>query len=431
MKFVVAAILLLAIAAIASAENWAILVAGSNGYYNYRHQSDVFHAFQILKKNGIPASNIIMMFYDDIANNSQNPKKGTVINEPNGPNVYTPDIPKDYTGNLVTPQNFLKILRGESMAGIGSGKTLKSGPNDKVFVYWTDHGGPGIIAFPNGVLHASELITTLKYMKDNNKYKELVFYLEACESGSMFDKLIPNNWNIYVTTASNPYESSYACYYDSTYRAYLDDCYSINWMNDTEYSNVNSRTLNQQFLAVKTRTTQSHVCQYGDLSIASEVLAEFQAGQAKKRRFAKKPLPALKEGDVVSSRDVKTTVLERVLGSANLSPEERALYEKEYAQHVAEKARADTIFGAFAFNMKLHRKETPRANADDRCNSAFALDVERMKEAVEAYISHCGMFTEESIGHAAKIRDAIELGYSPLEIEAEFAKICTVVKSQF
>ena len=50
-----------------SAANWAVLVAGSSGWDNYRHQADVCHAYQILHKNGIPDSNIVVMMYDDIA----------------------------------------------------------------------------------------------------------------------------------------------------------------------------------------------------------------------------------------------------------------------------------------------------------------------------------------------------------------------------
>lgn len=319
---------------------------------------------------------------------------------------------------------------------VGSRKTLKAGPNDKVFIYWTDHGGPGIIAFPNGVLHAADLIATLKYMHDNNKYKELVFYLEACESGSMFNNLIPSNWNIYVTTASNPYESSYACYYDNTYRAYLDDCYSINWMNSTDYANIKTMTLQQQFVAIKALTTQSHVCQYGDLSITSEVLAQFQgngnsnAAAGRKVHQRNRVLPPLREGDVVSSRDVKTAVLERVLGSSeNLSVEERTTYEKMYAEHQMLKNRADTIWGAFAYQLKLKTENVPKfsTNAADHCTSQLALDVDCMKESVNGAIRQCGMFTEESIRHAAKIRDACEAGYSPKEIEAQLAKICPVV----
>ena len=33
-----------------------------------------------------------------------------------------------------------QVLKGEKMENIGSGKTLASGPNDNVFVYFTDHG---------------------------------------------------------------------------------------------------------------------------------------------------------------------------------------------------------------------------------------------------------------------------------------------------
>lgn len=51
------------------AANWAVLVAGSKGWYNYRHQADVCHSYQILHKYGIPDSNIIVMMYDDLAKN--------------------------------------------------------------------------------------------------------------------------------------------------------------------------------------------------------------------------------------------------------------------------------------------------------------------------------------------------------------------------
>ena len=44
--------------------NWALVVAGSNTYDNYRHQADVLHAYNILTtKGGIPASNVVLMMY--------------------------------------------------------------------------------------------------------------------------------------------------------------------------------------------------------------------------------------------------------------------------------------------------------------------------------------------------------------------------------
>jgi len=57
---IVGVLLIVAFALQIEAANWAVLVAGSNGYYNYRHQSDVYDAYQILHMNGIPDSNIIV-----------------------------------------------------------------------------------------------------------------------------------------------------------------------------------------------------------------------------------------------------------------------------------------------------------------------------------------------------------------------------------
>lgn len=64
-------LLILATSAFAanSGRNWALLVAGSSEYYNYRHQADVAHAYQIMHKQGIPDEQIVTMMYDDIAEN--------------------------------------------------------------------------------------------------------------------------------------------------------------------------------------------------------------------------------------------------------------------------------------------------------------------------------------------------------------------------
>lgn len=40
----------------------------------------------------------------------------------------------------------------------------------------------------------------------------LCSYLEACESGSMFDGLLPDNITVYATTAANGQESSWGTY---------------------------------------------------------------------------------------------------------------------------------------------------------------------------------------------------------------------------
>uniref|UniRef100_A0A1I8GLU7 Hemoglobinase n=2 Tax=Macrostomum lignano TaxID=282301 RepID=A0A1I8GLU7_9PLAT len=290
-----------------AAKHWVVLVAGSNTWSNYRHQADVCHAYQIVKKHGVPENQIITMMYDDIAHNVENPTKGIVINKPGGSDVYG-GVKIDYKGKKVTPENFLNVLQGK-----GSGKVLKSGPDDIVFINFVDHGAPGLIAFPHGVLKAKPLIDALQYMHQNKMYKKLVFYLEACESGSMFEKLLPPGISIYATTAANPDESSYACYYDKKRETYLGDVYSVNWMEDTDANDINQESLDQQFAVVKSKTNTSHVMKYGDTSLGSDKVGEFQGSLAGVRAVQSETSP---NSDAVSQRDVKLTVLQKRLASA-------------------------------------------------------------------------------------------------------------------
>jgi legumain len=187
-------------------DHWVILVAGSKGFWNYRHQADICHAYQIMKDNGVPEDQIIVFSFDDVAHDSQNPFPGKLFNKKDGHDVYD-GCKIDYRGEDVTPTKFLSILRGE-----GDGKTLKSDENSKVFINFADHGAPGLIAFPNDELYARDFHKTLHEMHSAKKYGEMTIYIEACESGSMFQDILEDNINVYATTAADPHESSWAYY---------------------------------------------------------------------------------------------------------------------------------------------------------------------------------------------------------------------------
>jgi len=46
----------------------------------------------------------------------------------------------------VTVDNFFAAILGDKSAiKGGSGKVVNSGPNDHIFIYYTDHGGPGVL----------------------------------------------------------------------------------------------------------------------------------------------------------------------------------------------------------------------------------------------------------------------------------------------
>ena len=268
----------------AAADHWAVLVAGSNTYGNYRHQADVAHAYTILTSQGYLPENIIYMAYDDIANNRENPFPGQLFNRTNGPNVYDASV-VDYKGTDVTAEKFLAVLTGDSATA--GGKVLQSNENSNVFVYYTDHGAPNLVAFPSGgYLYADKLQAAFETMKTNKMFNELTFYMEACESGSMFPDLTSNG-KIYGVTASNATQSSWASYCGSeavvngkNIGSCLGDLFSTNWMEDTDSAitamAMDSESLTTQYNNVKTKTTRSPVLKFGDFSFMDQGIGEFE-----------------------------------------------------------------------------------------------------------------------------------------------------------
>jgi len=281
MKTFFATAALAGLAAADTSNHWAVLVAGSNGYWNYRHQADTAHAYQIMKENGIPTDHIIHMAYDDIANNSENPLPGQIFNAPDGQDVYA-GAKIDYSGKDVTPENFIEILTGGKPEG-GNGRVLESDSSSKVFVYFADHGAPGLIAFPTSYLYADALNDAINTMHANDMYDQLVFYIEACESGSMFPNL-KDDINVAAMTASNATLSSWAAYCspDDTVNGVeigscLGDLFSVNWMEDTEMNNYKTESMLMQHNNVKVLTSASPVEIFGDVNLVSgEVVGMFQ-----------------------------------------------------------------------------------------------------------------------------------------------------------
>jgi glycosylphosphatidylinositol transamidase (GPIT) subunit GPI8 len=261
-----------------NADEYAVLVAGSRGYENYRHQADVCHYYHTLTRRGINASNIIVLMYDDVASDPLNPFPFSLFNQPTvvgdpGLNVRHGCM-LDYTGNNVTAANFLSVITGNSAAvmGIGTGRVLTSSENDNVLIYFTDHGGTGVLQFPEGpFLEAPDLLNALDQMRQSRAYHRLILDIEACESGSMVEGL-PSEWGIYSTTASSPTQSSWGTFcapYDMVngveIGACLADSYSFALVSDMD-DMPRSRTLLDQFIVVHNNVTSSNVSQWGDLS---------------------------------------------------------------------------------------------------------------------------------------------------------------------
>ena len=68
--------------------NWALLMASSSGWSNYRHQADVLAIYQQLKESGYTDDHIVLIVEDDIARNPSNPNNGVIRVTPNGDTMF-------------------------------------------------------------------------------------------------------------------------------------------------------------------------------------------------------------------------------------------------------------------------------------------------------------------------------------------------------
>ncbi|KAG5626771.1 hypothetical protein H5410_011989, partial [Solanum commersonii] len=75
-----------------------------------------------------------------------------IINSPAGEDVYK-GVPKadvfrhrlDYTRNDVNVDNFLTVLFGNQTALTRYQKYGNSDPNDHIYMFYSDHGGSGVL----------------------------------------------------------------------------------------------------------------------------------------------------------------------------------------------------------------------------------------------------------------------------------------------
>lgn len=400
------------------AANWAVLVAGSNGYWNYRHQADVCHAYHLLLEHGVPAENIILLSYDDVANDPQNPFRGQLFNKP-GDNVKDVNAGciKDYTGEDVTPQNFLDVLTGNdsALAGVGSGRVLRSGPEDHVFINFVDHGARGYVVFPSGMLFANQLISALKTMHEKQMYKKLVFYMEACESGSMFEGLLDPSLNAYAVTAANAQESSYAAYCPPEdvvngvqLNTCLGDLFSINWMEDSDKLDP-SETLVQQFNLLKQKTTMSEVCKFGDLSFDNDPVDAFIGSLTSGGKSVENLLKLSNWG----SRDVKLRYL------FNLYKQDQTWENAQaFIDEVIERERLKDIF------LRISKELSPFNGSHLLSGKHSPKDFDCLSNSLSIFESACGKLNDFGQGLASLFVNACETKIDTWKIENAIYNVC-------
>ncbi|THU72753.1 hypothetical protein C4D60_Mb04t15520 [Musa balbisiana] len=407
---------------------WAVLIAGSNGYYNYRHQADVCHAYQILRRGGLKDENIIVFMYDDIAHNEENPIPGVIINDPQGENVYA-GVPKDYVGDDVNVNNFFAVLLGNRTALTGgSGKVIDSGPDDYIFIYYTDHGGPGVLGMPTYPdLYADDLIAVLKHKHASGSYKSMVFYLEACESGSIFEGLLPNNINIYATTAANPMESILVIYLTASFSCMIS--YVHDWRTET---------LAQQYQLVKNRTAVhntyyfgSHVMQYADLRLNTHQLSLYvgfnPSGDGGVTPVAN-PLTSSTQ-TVVNQRDAELVHFWLKLHKASEGSPQKLDAQKQLLQILEHRSHVDKSVRLIG-NLLFGSEHGPRVlESVGAAGQPLVDDWSCLKSMVRALETYCGSLSRYGMKHLRSLANICNAGVRVEAMTKVAAEACPNIPS--
>ncbi|KAF8068468.1 hypothetical protein N665_1149s0005 [Sinapis alba] len=419
----------------AEGTRWAVLVAGSNEYENYRHQADICHAYQILRKGGLKDENIIVFMYDDIAFNPKNPRRGVIINRPDGEDVYQ-GVPKDYTGEAVNVDNFFSVILGnESGVTGGSGKVVKSGPNDNIFIYYADHGASGFLSMPIGEgLYAEDFIKVLEKMHMLNRYKKMVIYIEACESGSMFEELLKTNLNIYAVTASNAEESSFGMYCGDTnppsppeYNGLcLGDEFSVSWLEDSELHDMTKETLKQQYQVVKRRTRFSHVCRFGSEELLKDYLVSYIGTNPEKKNFSLAGFTASQISNVslVNARDIPLLYLHKKIQKYPMDSPERQEAQKNLLDEMNHRKQIDQNIIEI---LRLSLNQTNVLNlltSTRTTGKPLVDDWDCFKTLVKSFKNLCGAKMEYGMKYTGALANICNMGVKVKQTVSAIEQVC-------
>ena len=239
-------------------DQYAVLVQGSNGWSNYRHQADVLSVYQMLKNNGFDDDHIILIIDKALANDPKNPEPGIIRAEDGGKDLLD-GVTIDYDNANLTPQDICNIISNfspPSQGGAGSnllffwsGHGHNRASNGADELAWRDHGtGQGM---------TGELLRqTVSQMQQQGRYRKMLILTEPCYSEAVIVPLvgIPG---VLAMSSAGTYEQSFADNWSSELGVWRCDRFSRNLV--THLTGSPASTYRDLYLYCSQHTLGSHV----------------------------------------------------------------------------------------------------------------------------------------------------------------------------
>lgn len=239
-------------------QRWALLVATSGGWENYRHQADVLNMYQILRQNGYDDDHIVLIIEDDLAYTPHNPTPGVVRSRVGGENVRQGAV-IDYHTSQLRPSDLTDILLGKSSDRLP--EVLHPDSNDNVLIFWSGHGLPkGMNWMKDGMFRYTDADAMLSALEGARSFRRLLWLAETCYSGAVASA-VENHKNMLALTAANAYETSKADVHDLDLDVWLSNRFTAT-LHDclTTDASISMRDL---YYRLFQNTVGSHVCVFG------------------------------------------------------------------------------------------------------------------------------------------------------------------------
>ena len=242
---------------------YAVLVQGSNGWNNYRHQADVLSVYQMLKTKGFDDDHIILIIDKALASDAMNPEPG-IIRAEDGGNDLLAGCSMDYDNADISPSDISNIL-----LGVKTDKTPVVLPKDagqNVLLFWSGHGhnhannGANELAWRNADvgrgMTADLLRQTISLMHQQGHYRKMFVLTEPCFSEAVITPLvgIPG---VLAMSSAGTFEQSFADNWSTELGVWRCDRFSRNLV--THLTASPTTTYRDLYLFCAQRTLGSHV----------------------------------------------------------------------------------------------------------------------------------------------------------------------------
>ena len=244
-------------------DQYALLVQGSNGWNNYRHQADVLSMYQLLRKNGYDDDHIIIIIDKALANDKKNTEAGIIRAADDGPDLLANTV-IDYDNVTLSPADISNILLGNKTAATPVVLPKDAGQN--VLLFWSGHGhnrasnGADELAWCHADIGqgmtADLLQQTISQMQQQRLYRKMLILTEPCFSEAVITPLIGITGVLAMSSAGS-YEQSFADNWSSSLGVWRCDRFSHNLI--THLTASPSTTYRDLYLYCAHRTLGSHV----------------------------------------------------------------------------------------------------------------------------------------------------------------------------